>query len=1093
MRRRHLRFLLLAVAGAWSAALCAQSVPHALVPGGPAVSLEVAPGTEPAFTMTIPASKTVVVTLTEERQTSTVTWTDGLGEAHTPRSNMAGKSATIRFTVIGSGTGLQRFSVAPNNRKRGSTLRVAVSAAHDTEAQDAVAVDAEEALAEGESLWQKHDRQHAGAAMAAFDQAIAGAEELHDIPMLRSSLTWKGVYLTFVDDQADAGLALLLRATALPDAGDLVEEASSWKSLGFVHTELADYTEGWADYGKALELFRRSGDVFNQEVLLENRGDLLQMTGDYEDALEDVSTASRLAQELGDQTGVLHIEEEIGGIYLQRGEMQAAFEAYERAMGLTEMQPHDVMIGFVETDLARLYHRLGAGAQAQDMLARANAFWAANPYLLGQLTTLVEQGRIESDTGELTQAAATYEKGLALARDASMKRETVFCLLGLGRSEGERGAARLMEASELATTIHEDDALAQIHTAQGDLALRGGDTAGARQDYQQALEVASRSFDHTEAVRALGGLAHAEFEQGENATARQHIEQALDGIESTRQSIPPGSLQTGYFSSWHSYYTLAIRVLMRMAVQNPGAGYAREALTTAERGRARLLLDELEAGGGAETHVDARPGTSRAETLRQLHLAEYSLAALRGKSAASARAQQLQSEVAELREREDRIEAALHQGRAHAQLVSDGAAGNPVSRLQEQLGAHTSLLEYWTDREASYLWVVSEGSVRSFMLPGSAQLGALTSRLTRELVGPFVARTPSAEAFATSLAQVSTEYDATALELTRLVLPGHAIPASTRTLLVVGDGPLQSIPFEALRLTAHGHSAYLQDRYCVVREPSIGVLLALLQYPEKVQPMRVALVADPVFSASDPRLTSHATQVARAALTKTMPSSADWTRILGANQPARLRYAGEEARDLASLAGPQRSTLALGFGASVEHVRTLDWSDFTVAHFATHAFLNTEHPELASVALSMFDAEGHPQPGLLWFSDIASLHMPVELVVLSACQTANGQLLPGEGLVGLSYSFLLAGAHRVVGSLWDVDDEATEALMHRFYAALLSGTTSPAEALRRAQREMAAMPRWHDPYYWAGFTIEGDARIPATAGEMQAKDAKPGR
>jgi CHAT domain-containing protein len=73
----------------------------------------------------------------------------------------------------------------------------------------------------------------------------------------------------------------------------------------------------------------------------------------------------------------------------------------------------------------------------------------------------------------------------------------------------------------------------------------------------------------------------------------------------------------------------------------------------------------------------------------------------------------------------------------------------------------------------------------------------------------------------------------------------------------------------------------------------------------------------------------------------------------------------------------------------------------------------------------------------------------------------------------LSYSFLIAGSRRVIGSLWDVDDAATAELMRRFYLALYQGA-SPAEALRSAQRAIAKVPRWSNPYYWAGFTLEGD-------------------
>jgi CHAT domain-containing protein len=181
-----------------------------------------------------------------------------------------------------------------------------------------------------------------------------------------------------------------------------------------------------------------------------------------------------------------------------------------------------------------------------------------------------------------------------------------------------------------------------------------------------------------------------------------------------------------------------------------------------------------------------------------------------------------------------------------------------------------------------------------------------------------------------------------------------------------------------------------------------------------------------------------------------------------------------EARDIISLAGPQQSSAFTGFAAGLHNVEDIDWSQFSIAHFATHAWMNPSHPELAGVALSMYDRSGHLQPGVLWYSQIATLRIPVDLVTLSACQTANGEPMPGEGLVGLSYSFFLAGARRVVGSMWDVDDAATRSLMREFYAALLKGHDSPAEALRAAQRKIASTPGWSNPYYWAGFTIEGE-------------------
>lgn len=94
--------------------------------------------------------------------------------------------------------------------------------------------------------------------------------------------------------------------------------------------------------------------------------------------------------------------------------------------------------------------------------------------------------------------------------------------------------------------------------------------------------------------------------------------------------------------------------------------------------------------------------------------------------------------------------------------------------------------------------------------------------------------------------------------------------------------------------------------------------------------------------------------------------------------------------------------------------------------------------------------------------------------MLSACQTALGQDVRGEGLIGLTRGFMYAGASRIVASLWDVDDRATAVLMERFYRELLQGKQRPAEALRRAQQAMMSDPRWSHPYYWGAFVILGD-------------------
>jgi CHAT domain-containing protein len=164
---------------------------------------------------------------------------------------------------------------------------------------------------------------------------------------------------------------------------------------------------------------------------------------------------------------------------------------------------------------------------------------------------------------------------------------------------------------------------------------------------------------------------------------------------------------------------------------------------------------------------------------------------------------------------------------------------------------------------------------------------------------------------------------------------------------------------------------------------------------------------------------------------------------------------------------------ALGFEASRATATSPTLARHRIVHFATHGLLDNRHPELSGLVLSMVDRKGRPQNGFLDLQDIYNLSLPVDLVVLSACETALGKKIGGEGLLGLTRGFMYAGAQRVIASLWKVDDVATAELMKRFYKGLLHDRLPAPAALRRAQRELRQNPRWRAPYFWAPFVIEG--------------------
>jgi CHAT domain-containing protein len=187
----------------------------------------------------------------------------------------------------------------------------------------------------------------------------------------------------------------------------------------------------------------------------------------------------------------------------------------------------------------------------------------------------------------------------------------------------------------------------------------------------------------------------------------------------------------------------------------------------------------------------------------------------------------------------------------------------------------------------------------------------------------------------------------------------------------------------------------------------------------------------------------------------------------------RLFFTRREADSILRQVPKGKGVEFLDFQASRATAKSLTLAQYRILHFATHGLIDSTHPELSGIVLSLVDEHGNPQNGFLTLEDIYNLKLNAEVVVLSACQTALGKDVKGEGLVGLTRGFMYAGAPRVIASLWNVDDWTTSELMRNFYKAMFEKNLTPAAALRYAQIETLKR-QWRPPYYWASFVLQGE-------------------
>ena len=544
---------------------------------------------------------------------------------------------------------------------------------------------------------------------------------------------------------------------------------------------------------------------------------------------------------------------------------------------------------------------------------------------------------------------------------------------------------------------------------------------------------------------------------------------------------------------------------MQLDRQRPGQSFAAAALQASENARARSLVEIL-AEARANIRRDADPAVLQRERELQ-HLlsvqAQYQMEFADGVRSQT-EAVEVEHEIEQLRAEYETVQGQLRQQNPrYATLIRPEPLR--LDEIQAELrDGHTLLLEYSLGEERSYLWAVTADSLRSYVLPARATL----EEGARDFYNLLTTRQPVAgklDSGYQSRVEVSDRlYQVKARALSRMLLGPLAEQLGDKRLIIVTEGVLQYIPFDALPLPTAGQggerlgdggSAEAADpplmitQHEIISLPSISTLAAIRKEQPRVGAAGkvIAVLADPVFSSDDERVRDRSNlrvSATPSAINDEFDQRAfkSFESLSGGSEVTRLAHASEEM-DAIIAAAPRGSVMAAaGFDASRETAMSSQLGQYQIVHFATHGFINSEHPELSGIVLTMLNRDGRQENGFLQLHDIYNLNLSADLVVLSACDTALGKDVKGEGLIGLTRGFMYAGSKSVVASLWKVDDRATAELMRLFYKAMLQDGLPPAAALRSAKEALRQQKRWRAPYFWAGFVLQGEYREPIKVG-----------
>jgi CHAT domain-containing protein/tetratricopeptide (TPR) repeat protein len=982
-----------------------------------------------------------------------------------------------RWSFIVASTGEYLLEVRPTSRAI-VPGRYSIRLAHRGEAsgEDRLRVTAESAYLEAQRLRRAQKAELLGASLEKYEEALRIFTDLDDVLMQSRALF--GACTVSADAGANErglGFALRLR-TVFQQLQDRRGEARALSAIAVAHRALGDMPPALQAFQEAVRVYGETSDRSGEAWALRGIGMVYSETGEPDLAVEHLQRALPIFQRLR-HDGEGDTRNNLGFVYQGTGEYDKASQAYAQALSIFRASGYRIGEGVALNNIGEVEHLVGEPRKALEYYKQAHAILqdAGSPHI--DAVVISNMGAAHQALDEHDAATVFLNQALELSRKIGSRTAEATALHRIGEVRAKQGALQpaleaLGGALRLFSDLDDRSHRADVRLGMGNVLARLGRTDEAIQLYAQTLGEMDHLEDRTTKAAALHGLARALRAQSRLEEAQARSEEALSTVESLRAGVIGQERRASFLAAKRDYYDFHVDLLMARHGGQPGGQFAAEALRTSERARGRGVLEIL-----TEARKDLRKGVDPAlldrerRLQRQLNAKAERLTRLLGGKHTVEMEGSARAEVESLLQAQKDI-----QGQIRASSPGYAALTQPVpltlKEIQEQvLDDDSLLLEYALGPERSYVWAVTRSSMESHVLPARAEIEALARR-----VHELLEKSHQPEMVVT--------FEKQALSLSRMVLGPVAGQLGRKRIIVVAEGALQYVSFAALPSPSatRGHAAPLVVDHEIVSLPSASALAVLRREVAGRTPAAgvVAVLADPVLDAADPRVRSSS----RGAAPST--SQADATRsaapddlsrsaaATGFTRFERLRWSRTEAQSIMAIGGSSNSLGALDFTASRATAQGPELAKYRIVHFATHGLLNSQHPELSGVVLSLVDEQGRPQDGFLRLHEIYNLELNADLVVLSACRTALGKDVRGEGLVGLTRGFWYAGAPRVVASLWDVRDRATAELMRRFYEALLKDGLTPAAALRAAQVSMWKDKRWRAPHYWAGFVLQGE-------------------
>jgi len=895
--------------------------------------------------------------------------------------------------------------------------------------------------------------------------------------------------------------------------------------LGAANRRTGNYQEAIGQFERARQLAQKFADFITIANISSQMASAFLNQGNYQKALDHYQLGFVLATENRNSSYASRLKSDAGYVYYLLGDYPRAYEYYQTALNLAK-ESGDLI------SRANTLLNLGRMLEDEKLPDRAASFKITEQSLaslktegvpgnvLAKLQRIKDQevmgkerflDRLRTTIGGMqtvkfkssilkhaNQAIVYYEQGLELAVKGNNPALQSTILGSLGNlyvtkyGNYQKGKEALQQALKLAEGKHPELEATSLNYI-GNLRLRQNEPQLSTDSYLKALQVAERIDSPHNIWTAHKGLADAYALISRPDLAKPHYEKAIREIESVRAKLndeeeKAGFIsnnfevseklinllekKAGFFGNKIEVYKKLINLLMELPGQDATNPYHAEAFNYAERARARAFLDLL-AEAIDEQRLDPDLQVRRQEF--KSHILRLTTQLTKEKSQAAPNQAEVGRLEAALRKALEDYSNWLREARHRNPRYADLKYPEPVGldQAKKLLDDNSLLLAYSLGEQASFLFAVSRNEpLLVAKLPPEPLIRKRVNKLITAITDDGNRYSPK-------------EYRNQAMRLYKeLLQPAARMMAGKRELIIVPDGALHWLPFEALlhpsavNISDLTSLPYLIKNHAISYAPSASVLSELRDHRRDSIPQKFFLAFAPIYNSQGQEL-AFAGPVYRSQGQEKVGQIV--TRgFSGDGKRPKLPELKNSAREVKKIAGrfqKGETDLFLGKDANEENVKTPGrLGQYRMIHFAAHGLINDDRPRFSSIALSPPQAVAgqlvpETEDGLLMAYEIFNLKLKADLVALPACETGLGREINGEGLMSLARAFIYAGTSSVLATLWKVDDESSADLMIDFYRNLTRGRMSKAEALRRAQ--LVAIQKRRLPRIWAPFILVG--------------------